>query len=168
MKQHVAKVAASCCNDLRRLCQINQRVGTEVTTQLVPAFTITDSPAGLSRVNGDRRSSAKTRNFNHLPKPNLWINWFEIWKGDYVMRFSNPAKVWWRSFRQWRPHVVVEYTGRVPFITIINIIFVFIYLDMHTAYTREPILTHNSSKDADWLNEVPFKQVFFDIFYFWG
>jgi len=29
------------------------------------------------------------------------------------------------------------------------IIFVFIFLDTQTAYTREPILTHNSSKDAD-------------------
>jgi len=26
---------------------------------------------------------------------------------------------------------------------------VFIFLDTHTAYTREPILTHNSSKDSD-------------------
>jgi len=29
------------------------------------------------------------------------------------------------------------------------IIFVYIFLDTPTAYTREPILTHNSSKDAD-------------------
>jgi len=41
-------------------------------------------------------------------------------------------------------------------------------LDTHIAYTRESILTHNSSEDTDWLKEVPFKQVFFDIFTFWG
>jgi len=60
----------------------------------------------------------------------------------------------------------MKYTGRVAFFIII--IFVFIFLDTHTAYTREPILTHNSSKDADWLTEVPFKEVFFNIFTFWG
>jgi len=43
------------------------------------------------------------------------------------------------------------------------------YIPWHTATrepTREPILTHNSSKDADWLKEVPFKQVFFVFRYF--
>jgi len=63
------------------------------------------------------------------------------------------------------PHVVVKYAGRVPFIFFY---FFLIFLDTSTAYTREPILTHNSSKDADLLKEVPFKQVFFDIFTFWG
>jgi len=57
---------------------------------------------------------------------------------------------------------------RVACLFFIFIIFVFIFLDTLRAYTREPILTHNSSKDADWLKEVPFKQVFFDIFTFWG
>lgn len=38
MKQHVAKVAASCFYHIRRLRQIRRRVGTEVTTQLVLAF----------------------------------------------------------------------------------------------------------------------------------
>jgi len=38
MKQYVAKVAASCLYHFRRLRQIHQRVGTEVTTRLVPAF----------------------------------------------------------------------------------------------------------------------------------
>jgi len=35
-----------------------------------------------------------------------------------------------------------------------------LFLDTHTAYIREPIITHNSSTDADWLKEVSFKQVF--------
>jgi len=48
------------------------------------------------------------------------------------------------------------------------LLFLFLYSLTRTTYrpTREPILAHNSSKDADWLKEVPFKQVFFDIFIF--
>ena len=38
---------------------------------------------------------------------------------------------------------------------------------MRTAYTREPIPTHSSLKDADWLKKVPSRQVVFDIFTFW-
>ena len=53
--------------------------------------------------------------------------------------------------------VVVKYTGRVPFI------FIFLFLDTCTAFTREPISTHKSSKDADWLKEVPLES-FFSIF----
>ena len=57
--------------------------------------------------------------------------------------------------------MVVKYTGRVLFIFII-FIFVFVF------YTPELISTHNSSKGADWLEEVPFQQVYFDIFTFGG
>jgi len=38
MKQHINKVTAACCYQLRRLRQIRQRVGIEVTTQLVLAL----------------------------------------------------------------------------------------------------------------------------------
>jgi len=41
---------------------------------------ITGSPAGLSRVNGVRRSNAETWNFNPSPKAQFYINWFQIWR----------------------------------------------------------------------------------------
>jgi len=46
---------------------------------------ITSSPAGLSRVNGVRRSSAKTWNFNPSVKALFYINWFKIWRGSWVI-----------------------------------------------------------------------------------
>jgi len=45
---------------------------TSVVTISIP--NITGSPAGLSRVNGVRRSSAETRNFNRSPKAQFNIN----------------------------------------------------------------------------------------------
>jgi len=46
---------------------------------------------------------------------------------------------------------------------------VFVYIHRH-AYSLYPWTNCNahSSKHADWLMEVPFKQVFLDIFPFWG
>jgi len=56
---------------------------------------------------------------------------------DYVRRFSNPAKFGEDRFSGGAPTMVVTYTGRVSFCIII---FVFIFLDTHKAYTCEPIL----------------------------
>jgi len=42
---------------------------------------ITGSPAGLSHVNGVRRSSAKTWDFNPSPKSSFYFNRFDIWRG---------------------------------------------------------------------------------------
>jgi hypothetical protein len=39
---------------------------------------------------------------------------------------------------------------------------------MGTVYTREPIFTHNSLKDAGWLKEMPCKDVYFDFPHFGG
>jgi len=47
---------------------------------------ITGSPAGLSRVDGVRRSNAKTQNF--YPSP---ID-MKFGVGDYVREFTSPAK----------------------------------------------------------------------------
>jgi len=50
------------------------------------------SQAGLSRVNGVRRSSAKTWNFKPSPKTQFYINWFEIWRGWLRYReITSPA-----------------------------------------------------------------------------
>jgi len=91
-----------------------------------------------------------------------------IWNLDRVIRSSVSATLptLVKIVTAVAPHVVVKYTGRVPILIII--IFVFIFFDTQKAYTHEPILTHNSSKDAEGLKEVPFQQVFFDIFTFWG
>jgi len=110
---------------------------------------ITGSPAGLSRDYGDSRSCAKT-----------W-NWLRH-------AFQQPCQVWWRSFQRWRPHVVVKYTGRVLLIFLLFLFLYFLTSLQPIPVGHKPILTHNSSKDAGWLKEVPFKQVFFDIFTFWG
>ena len=123
---------------------------------------ITGSPAGLSRVNGDGPSSAKMVKFNRLPKSQLWIVCFQIWQGWLCQADQQPCKILLRSYERWRPHVVVEYQGRVPFIII------FSFIATRTAQTREPIPTHNSSKDVVWRKEVPSKQEFFEILTLWG
>ena len=47
-------------------------------------------------------------------------------------------------------------------------LFVFSFLATRTAQTREPIFTHNSSKDAVRRKEVSSKQVLFEILTFWS
>ena len=80
---------------------------------------------------------------------------FKLGKVDYVTRFSNPAKfggdrisggasTWWWNIRA---------------------TCLFFFIGTCTVYTRKPIFTHNSLKDADWFKGVPSKQVFFDIFF---
>ena len=71
-------------------------------------------------------------------------------------RISGGAPTWWWNMR----------VTRLFLLLLLSLFFLF--LDTCTACTREPIFTHNSSKDADWLKEVPSKQVFLDIFTFWG
>jgi len=57
-------------------------------------YCITGSPEGLSRVNGVRRSSAETWNFNPSPKAQFYINLFQTFGvGDYVREVTNPDKV---------------------------------------------------------------------------
>jgi len=126
---------------------------------------ITGSPAGRNRANVDDSNSAIMVNFNHLQKPHLWINWFEL----------NLARVTTSRVSTTMPSLVKIVSAvawwwniRVACLLLLNFVFVFIFLDTHTAYTREPIWTRNSSKDADVLEKVPFKQVFFYIFTLWG
>jgi len=52
--------------------------------------------------------------------------------------------------------VGATYTGPVTFFSFL-IVFVFLFFNRTTAYTREPISAHNSSKDAVWYyKENPF------------
>jgi len=60
----------SCLNVLALQCSLN-----DSNSQILQI-----SQAGLSRVNGVRRSSAETWNFNHLPKAQFYINRFDIWR----------------------------------------------------------------------------------------
>jgi len=61
--------------------------------------------------------------------------------GDYVTRFSSPAKFGEDRF--------TPRGGKIYGLRAFYFIFVFIFLDTPTAYTRKPILAHNGSKDAD-------------------
>jgi len=68
---------------------------------------------------------------------------FKFGVGDYVREVTGPAKVdsWPISGRDdtWGS----TYTGTVTFF-----VFVLLFLNRATAHTREPIFTHNSSKNA--------------------
>ena len=46
--------------------------------------------------------------------------------------------------------------------------FVLSFLATRTAHTREPISTHDSSKDAIWRKKVPSEQVLFEMLTLWG
>ena len=82
-------------------------------------------------------------NFNHSPKSQLWVVWFQIWQGWLCSVDQQPCQVWFGSYQRWRPHVMVKYTGRVPFIIIL---LVCSFLATRTAQTREPIFTHAGVK----------------------
>jgi len=96
-------------------------------------------------------------NFNHSPKSQLWIIWFHILHGWLRPADQHPYQDWLGSCQRGRPHVVMKYAGRMPFFFFLS------FLATRTGQTREPISTHDSSKDAVWRKEVLSKQVFFEI-----
>jgi len=126
---------------------------------------ITGSPAGLAcRANGDGQCSAKMINFEHSPKSQLWIIWFIFCTGDYVPRINNPTKFGWDrisgSISTWRWNMLAA-----------CLLFIFCFVNpiaKRTAQNREPISTHDSSKDAVWRKEVPSVSKCFSNFDFWG
>jgi len=91
-------------------------------------LSITGSLAGLSRVDGVRRSSAETRNFNPSPKAPFSINSFQIWRGWLRYGGHQPWQSWFWSDERSRRHVGATYTGTVAF---------FIFFNRATAHTRE-------------------------------
>jgi len=112
---------------------------------------ITCSPAGLSRVNGVRHSSAETWNFNPSPKAQFYIKKFQIWHGWLRYGGHQPWQSWFESDERSMCHVGSTYTGAVTFC-----FFVFIFFNRATAHTSELIFAHNGSKDAVWSKEDPF------------
>jgi len=71
---------------------------------------------------------------------------------DYVKKVTSPAKFGSGPMSgqdaTWGQHIRVF---------ICFIFFVFTLFNKPTAHTREPIFTHNSSKDAVWCKEDPFR-----------
>jgi len=67
-------------------------------------FDITGSPAVHSRVNGVRRSSAETWNFNPSPKSQCNINWFYNWRGWLSYGDHQPCQIWFGSDERPRHH----------------------------------------------------------------
>jgi len=94
------------------------------------------SITGLCRVNGVRRSCAKTWNFNSSPKSQLYLN-----------RFDQSCQIWFGSNEQSRLHVGATYMAPV--------IFLICLFNGATAHTCEPIFAHNDSKDAVWCKKDP-------------
>jgi len=95
------------------LCDIN--LVSSRSTHLGKELKITGSPAGLSRVNGVRRSSAETRNFSHFPKAQFYINWYDIWREWLRFGGYQPWQSWFGSDERSRRHVGATYTGTVTF-----------------------------------------------------
>jgi len=77
----------------------------------------------------------------------IWYLAWAITLGGY-----QPGQSWFGSDERSRRHVGPAYTGTVTFLNCI-----FIFFNRATAHTREPILAHNSSKDAIWCKEDPFR-----------
>jgi len=103
---------------------------------------ITGSPAGLSRVNGFRRSSVQTWNFNPSN--------FKFGEGDYVrevISLPNVVRTQW-AVETPRGGNIFRYCDFLDFF----LFFVFFILQQ----TRKLIFEHNSSKDAVWYKEDPF------------
>jgi len=75
---------------------------------------------------------------------------FKFGVGDYVREVTSPAKFGSGPMSgrdaTWRQHIRVLW----PFC------FVFLFFNIATAHTREPILAHNSSKDEVWCKEDSF------------
>jgi len=91
-------------------------IGTSVDKRDIIAVIITGSPARLSRVNGVRRSSAETWNFNPSPIAQFYINWFQIWRGWLRSGSHQPWQSWFGSDERSRRHVGSTYTGTVTFL----------------------------------------------------
>jgi len=83
-------------------------------------------------------------------KGTILIN-FKFGVGDNVREVTNPDKVGSGPMSGRDATWGATYTGTATFL-----FFVFRFFNKATVHTREPILAHNSSKDAVWRKEDPF------------
>ena len=86
---------------------------------------------------------------------------FKFREGDYVAEDTNPpCQVWFGSCQWWWFQLVwnIQFKGFFLF---------FACSGSYSVETSGPILAHDSSEDAVWYKEVPFKYVFFFIFTFY-
>jgi len=117
---------------------------------LIIQFYNTGSPAGLRCVNGVRRSSARTWNFNPSPKSQFISIDFKFGVGDYIREVIRSNKVGLGPMSGRAATLGQQNTGPSCDFCL------FLFFNRATAHTREPIFAQNSSKDADWCKEDPF------------
>jgi len=103
-------------------------------------------PAGLSRVNGVRRSSASTWTSTLRQGHNFISIDLTFGVSDYVREVTSSDKV---SSGPMSGRDATSGQHR-------RVLRLFIFFNRATAHTCEPIFVHNSSKDAFWWKEDPF------------
>jgi len=107
----------------------------------------------LSSITGSPYSSAKTWNFNPSPKSQFYLIDSIFGVGDDFREVTSPDKFSSMSGRDatWGQHIRILWLFKIIFL------FVFLFFNRATTHTREPIFAHNSSKDAVWCMENPFR-----------
>ena len=126
--------------------------------------TITGSPAGLSRANGDGQCSATMVTSTTHQSHNYVSFYFKFRKGDYVPRINNFAKFCYDRITGGAP--TLWWNIEVACLILLFFCLFFSFLVTHTAHTREPIFTNDSSKDAIDVKKNPQSKCFSKFWHF--